>query len=363
MAPRYQLRLKDHEGNVVAINDHFISLRIVKTVNSPGFYELVLGQSNTLVPYFLLDAQIEMWRSDPQAEIDWYVEFEAFHRTVVRQAKKDGERLFRSYGSGYADLLWRRIIAGYAGTAYTDKSGVAETVAKEFVNEQASVGAGDRGFPGFYMQADAATGSSVELKRAWDILGDVLREISRMGGGDFAVVGTGPATFEFRWYDGQLGEDRSEGNTEGNPPIIFSIDLGNMALPIYSNPRSDEINLVYVGGEGEGTNRNVITRQELMAILDSPWNRREIFRDARNESTTAALEDKGDEVLEEEKKKESFWFEVIQTAACRYGRDYFLGDLVTARYMDVVRNKKIVSVKIEARQNRESISLVLADVP
>jgi len=176
-------------------------------------------------------------------------------------------------------------------------------------------------------------------------------------------VGTGPATFEFRWYDGQLGDDRRVGNMDGNPPIVFSLLLGNMALPIYVLARTDEANVVYVGGQGEGTSRVLEIRTDPATIADSPWNRREMFADARNEVTVAALQDKGDRKLEERQAEESFSFDVIQTHACVFGRDYFLGDLITARYSDIERDKKIVGVGIVVQENRDTISVELADVP
>ncbi|GAI16624.1 unnamed protein product, partial [marine sediment metagenome] len=114
---------------------------------------------------------------------------------------------------------------------------------------------------------------------------------------------------------------------------------------------------------GEGAARALEIRTDAGAIADSPWNRREMFADARNEDTAAALQDKGDRLLEERQAEESFSFDVIQTAACIYGRDYFLGDLVTARYGDIETDKKIVGVGIVVQENRDTISVELADVP
>ena len=366
MPARYQIRLKDTSGSVVAITDHFERLAYTKRVNKAGFYTLQVNEGAPFVAAIGLDYQLEVWRRDQAANIDWYLDFEAFHRTPVRQRDKRGKAIFRSYGVGYADLLRRRIVAGFASTAYTEKNGAAETVAKEFVTEQCTVG--DRAILGFSVEADGGSGANIQVTRAWRILLEVLQEASLMaqqkgGPGDFAVVGTGPGTFEFRWYDGQLGADRTVGNADGNAPIVFSILLGNMALPIYALARTDEANVIYVAGQGEGDSRALEIRTDPIAMADSPWNRREMFADARHEITAAALQDKGDRTLEEMQAQESFSFDVIQTEQTQYGRDYSLGDLITARYGAIERNKKIVGVGIVVEHNKDTISVELADVP
>lgn len=368
MPARYELRLKNHTGAQVAITDHFERLAYTKRVNAPGFYVLQMGEFDPFFGDLDLDYQLEVWRRDQARGIDWYLDFEGFHRTLTHQRTKDGKAISTSYGVGYAELLRRRILTGYAGTAYTRKNGRAETVAKEFVDEQCVSGAIFRAITGLTIETDGGNGAWVRLNRAWKNLLEVLQEISliaeRKGNpGDWGVVGTGPATFEFRWYDGQLGDDRTVGNAAGNPPIVFSLLLGNMALPVYSLARTDETTVIYVGGQGEGTGRALAIRGDAVAEVDSPWNRREMFADARNESSVAALRDKGDRLLEERQAEESFSFDVIQTTATLYGRDYFLGDLVTATYGDIERNKKIVSVGVVVQQDRDTISVELANVP
>lgn len=368
MPTRYQLRLKDITGAVVAVTDHFERLAYTKRVNTPGNYALQMGEFDPFLADFDLDYQLEVWRRNQAAGIDWYLDFEGFHRTITHQRTQQGKAISTGYGVGYADLLRRRILAGYAGTAYTEKSDPAETVAKEFVDEQCVSAPNARPIVGLTVEADGGNGATVELGRAWKNLLEVLQEITLMAAqkadpGDWAVVGTGAATFEFRWYDGQLGDDRTVGNIAGNPPIIFSILLGNMALPVYALARTDEANAIYVGGQGEGVARALEIRIDAAGIADSPWNRREMFADARNETTAAALRDKGDRLLEENQAEESFSFDVIQTTACIYGRDYFLGDLVTAVYGTIQRDKKIVGVGVVVQENRDTISVELADVP
>ena len=367
MAPIYHLRLKDQTGAVSAILTHWLSLTYTKRVNSVGSYTLMLDGDDSRVSLFALDAQIEVWRADPAQSIAWYADSEFLHRSTTRERLVSGEHRFTSAGRGYNDLLGRRIIAAAAGSAGAEKAGVAETVAKEYVDEQAGPGAGVRALYGFTVQADAAQGNSITFKRARRNLLEVLQEIALVGGGDFAVVGTGAAAFAFRWYDGQLGTDRTVGNSGGNPSVIFAVEFGNMGQPRYALSRLDEVNAVYVGGQGEGATRTVNERTDAAAIAASPWNRREAFRDARNESAAAGLNARGDEELESAQAKESFSFEVLQVPSCLYGKHYFLGDLVTGRFGTVQVDKKVLQVTVNvAAQGQggqiENISVELADV-
>jgi len=355
MPPIWQVRLKDQSGGLAAILEHWRRLRVNPVVNGVGGYELEFANlGDGLVDLFEPDCQLEFWRRDASAGVDWRKEFEAFHLDPRHWIDAQGVKHFRSRGVGYADLLNRRITAGYAGSPETTKSGQAETVIKEFVDEQAGPGAGTRAFQGLTIEADAAGGNDISLGRVYRKLLVVCQEIATIGGGDFAVVGTGPATFEFRWYDGQFGEDRRE-------DVLFSIPLGNMEEPDYALHRAEEANAVLVAGQGEGDDRERFWREDAAAQLASPWNRREEFVDARDLETTAGLESRAAARLEERRVTESLTFKVIQTVGTKYARDYNLGDLVRGEFDGHVVDQKIEGLIFTIDENQEQLEVVLQD--
>ncbi len=365
MPTTYHVWLKNVAGSRVAVLDDWVSLTYTRRVNSPGQYTLTINGDDPKVDLFELDGQVEVWRADLANGIDWYRDFEGLHRQEIREYLARGEHRYTSQGRGYLDLLARRIIYAAAGSAGADKTGAAETVAKAFVDEQAGAGAAvARQTTGLTVQADGATGNTVTMKRAYRNLLEVLQEIALVGGGDFDLVGTGGATFEFRWYNGQLGSDRTVGNIGGLAPVIFSLAHGNMAQPRYTLDRLDEVNAVYVGGQGEGATRTVEPRVDAVAMAASTWNRREAFRDARNEDAVGGLQSKGDAYLAEQQARQSLTFDVLQVPACLYGKHYFLGDLVTARFGTVEVDKKVIQVTVNVATGgqRESITVELADV-
>ena len=182
----------------------------------------------------------------------------------------------------------------------------------------------------------------------------------------------GAATYEFRVFDGQRTDrsltdlDPITGlNSAGNAPVIFALGFSNMALPLFSINRSTEANAVYALGQGEAGSRTVVLRQDLAAIADSPINRIEIIKNATQEDSTAGLDSVGDEALTENQKKETLRFNALQIEGTFYGKDYFWGDLITARYRTNEFNKKIVDVRVVVSNTQagENITLEFADIP
>jgi len=380
MAPRYQIRLKSVAGVQTAILTDWYRLDFHRRVNGVDSYSLQIDGDLSVVDLFVLDGQIEVWRSDLAASpaILLYLEFEGFHRTEVRRTTDEGRSLYSSIGLGYDDLLARRTILYYAGSAQTEKSAVGETAMKEFVDENAGPGATSPPrlltsgvMTGLVIQADVAGGGVWTGARAYRNLLDVLVEVARDSDVDFSIVGTGAATFEFQAKAAPWGEDRTTTgldpatglNGAGNAPVVFSLSLGNMGNPLYSKDRRQEVNAAIVLGQGQQTDRTVIQQIDAAAIGESTWNRVEGTNQGNSEDTVAGLQSIGDEVLAALQAKEVFVFDALQIPGLLYGRDYFLGDLVTARYKDIEQNKKIVGVLGIVENGLETIKLELSDVP
>lgn len=359
----WQIRLKAADGSLAAILDDYESFSAEKRVNAPSLYSLRMSGEDAKVALFELDGQLEFWRRWPEYAIDWTKEVEAFHRNASYIINVDGSFTFQSQGCGYIDLLDRRIVANFTGSAEARKFQLAETVAKEFVLEQVGADAGaGRVTVGLDIEADGAGGNTVYLARFSKNVLDILQEIARIGGGDFDIISTGEASFEFRWYDDQLGTDRSA-------TVTFSLPLGNMARPVLYIHRSAEKNAIWVGGQGQKTDRTLVWRTDAGTIDDSTWNRHELFTDARNvpRASVEGLEIKGDTLLDRYKSARVFDFDVLQTPSCLYGKHYFLGDLVTANFeagsIAFSATKKVVAVRFTINAQRgEVLTVETSDV-
>lgn len=377
MATRYRIDIKDQSGAKVAVLTDCKRLEINRVLNGISEHTLELDGNAAAVELLELDGQVEVWRRDIEASIPWTLEYEGFHRSLLRKTADNGESIFISHGMGYNHLLSRRIVCYPSSSAYTDKSGPGESVMKEYVDENAGPSATSpprlllSGLTqGLSIEADGAAGDNWEGAKAFQKLLDVCQEIANATGVDFGIVGIGQALFEFRAKLSPWGSDRSTAglnpatglNAAGNPPVVFSLEYGNMAASEYSLNRTGEVTAVISMGEGLAGNRLVALKTNAGALAESPWNQCESPRGASNEYTTAALESGSKAFLEENQAKESFVFGVMQIPGCLYGRDYFFGDLVTARYKAVERNKEIVGVNIVVEGGREDINLELSDV-
>jgi len=377
IAARYYVRLLKQNGSQIAIFDSFESLEFGQIVNDVGYHSLTLADDgDSRLDLFELDGQVEVYRSVPGVGLDWYAEFSGFHRKENRITGQGGKKIYSSSGVDYNELLVRRRIGYKGGTIRADKNAEAETVMKEYVEENCGASATvvngrevDGVFPGFAVQSDEGAGIVWAGRRPFDLLLDVLKDISNYSLIDFIVEGSGPAQFVFQTFEGQLGADRTtEGlsgklNGAGNPPVIFSVPYGNLQSLEYSLDRSTEGTVVFVLGAGEGSTRTIITRENSSAIASSPWNRRELSIPGSGQEFQYQLEALGDETLEEMKFMETFTFAPLQQPKQLYGLHYFLGDKVTMRYGDIERNKRIVSVKISVRGGRETITMDFADIP
>jgi hypothetical protein len=358
VASRWQVRLKNTSGALVAILTNHIGFNFQQRVNRTGSYairipgELSPGVPNPAIDLFDVDYQVEFWRSDQDAGIDWYREFAGFHRSPHYYTNEDGQVFWESLGRGYADLLNRRIVYAEAESDGASKEGAAETIAKAYVDENAGPAAGARAFPGFTVEADSATGNTIAFACAYKNLLGVIQDIADIGGGDFAVVpGAAPATFEFKWYDGQLGTDRSG-------TLVFSQGRGNLKLPDLRSSRLDEVTHVLVGGSGQEEERITIWREDAGRGSASPWNRIESFVDQRQESTASLLNAAGDAALELGRPKNTFQAEVIQIPGYYYGKDYFLGDLVTTVAFGHTAVKRVQGVNISYNPTSDAVEII-----
>ena len=375
MAWRYEVRVKDVAGAVVAIIDN-ATIEFTRKVNGVGNHRIDLSGASPHAATFVLDGQVEVWRRDQAQGIAWYQEYEGFHRTPVWFTTAEGDDRFNGLGVTYEDLLARRVILYPKDSAGAAKTGVGETVIKAYVNENAGPGATfpprsvvSGVTPGMTIQADLGAGATWQGDRAYENLLDVVREIANVTGVDFRVVGVGPALFQFR--AGDLATDRTVTglvpgtglNGAGNPPIVFALGFGNMIAPTYSLDRREEINVVLITGQGMTDDRTIIERTDAAAIVASPWNRHEAIKNGNQEDTLAGLQATGDAMLEVLSARQTLDMKVVQTPASLYGRDYFLGDLVTIQYKTVAVNRQIQEVHITAAEGRETIEITMGEPP
>lgn len=339
----------------------YLDLVYTKEVNAPGLCKFTLPAGYFVIPLLDDKALVEVWRRNPAAGIDWYCDFYGIYRAQKR-TYADSEK-FTATTPGLMQVLGWRHVAYFADTAdrvlYTTTT--VEHIMKSLVTYNCtSAGTVADGrfrlatisYPiTLSVEADLGRGTAVDLYACAykNVLTELQRLAGQYGDSDFDLVKTGDATAEFRYYDGQLGTDRTAS-------VVFALEYGNMANPEYTYDRINEATVIIAGGQGVAAAR--IIRNTRGPDYDAVKNNIEAFADGRHVATYAGLGDLGLRWADEKRARQSFDYDVIQTASCRYGRDYFLGDLVTATWNDIVVTQQIAGVTVTARDDgSESIGI------
>lgn len=368
MPTRYLVRLYSLvDRSLVAVFDDFNSLTVEKRLNGISTHTLSMDSRDPRVALFELDALVQVQRNVPEAGIDWATEYIGFHRTPQYQLTEGGRHLFTSYGRSLEDLLNRRALLYFAPYL---KSGPADDVMKSYVNENLGPLAVTPNrlrngvVAGFAVAANESLGPTWEGSRAYRNLLEIVKDISSASHVDFSIEPTALGT-EFRTYFPQRGVDRSVTANpagSGRPSLIFSPEFGNMANVNYIKSRTEEATTVLVTGAGVMAARNYYIESSA-ALADSPINDIEITHDARNETVFGGLVYVAHQELEQNAAQESISFDAVQTPAAVYGRDYFMGDIVTVRFADanVQFDKKILGLNINVADGKETIRFAFGD--
>lgn len=214
---------------------------------------------------------------------------------------------------------------------YWTNTGAAETVIRDLVNANAGPGAlSDRQVPGLVLPASQARGSVLTSQLRLDVLLEAVWGIARAGGLGVHVVQDDVTTdLLLRFYEpADLGDQ-----------VRFGAEIGNLAAYEYS-AQPPEVTDVIVAIGGEGIDRRFYRYQDRDALW--PDVVAEEVLDARDLSQEPgdgdedwvdpdeASEQRAMERLHEGRAQASVSFEPIDTEGLQFGRDYGLGDVVTA---------------------------------
>jgi len=154
--------------------------------------------------------------------------------------------------------------------------------------------------------------------------------------------------FEFRTYTGQRGQNH--GRASGDPRLVGK-QYGNLSQATFGTYHAEERNCVLVAGQGEEDARTLVTRSNNKRMFASKWNRREYFKDSRDDSTTAALEADGDAALDEFRPKQVLTGTLHDTPGMQFGIHYQFGDVLSAEAFGYFVDCHVGSVRVRVDQD------------
>lgn len=318
-----------------------------------------------------LDARLVVWRKPPGGHK--YLDFAGLVRSSPRPElyQRGNEMYCLLRGYSYNHLLKRRVIEGFATSPEASKSGAAESVMKEYVDEAmgpSAAAARDISAWGFTIQNDDGLGTAIDKAASYKNLLDTLKDIS----GDshstpstatyFGIVPTGSGwPMEFQTRLEMLGNDHRHpsgpsGVTGAQGPVVISLDRQNVDNVILIHSRMDEYNFVYGLGPGEGYERNIQTATSGVWSGASPLNRIEQTVNASNCGTNAEVTAMATAKLWDGRPRRSFSASIVDAPGTIYGLHYGFGDYLTASIMGYVFDCRVEAVTVRVADRDETIT-------
>lgn len=367
--PTYQIEVYSPvTGALLRVIDpaDFFEISYTRKLNDVGSIAFTLPYTAEFESLFQLDYLVDVHRENPDTGLlnkdETY-----FVRYIERFRQGADERLVIG-GFSVMHLLDRRLIDPdddpNAAAGFSAKTGAADVVMRSYALEQLGTSASvNRQAPDFEVFPVAGVGDPVFIKKGYDRLLKVLQELGDAGNMDFhcdRIAGR-----IIRLTIERIGQDkRKSANYPGSEWVGLDPDRGNLQSPSLILDRKKEKNTVYGLGEGDGANRRIV-KLTSAAVSDSPFNRIEFVKDAKNseQADNADLQTEARAALRENAVKTKLEFTVGGAIPGNtYKRDWDLGDKVTVEWGLVSRDVRITEVDISLDDNGEGIAVTVEDV-
>jgi len=319
------------------------------TVNEPGLLEFNVLGTHSLLSGLQYGDYIEVRRRNRAHGLDWYTEFYALFQNIEYRAKPYDVAKITCPGIlhllTHRTVLYPKYIANLS--AFDVVKG--ETVMKRIVNfnagASATTGNGrlrNGAISTFSVETDLARGNTIDYECAYKNVLSAVQEVAVLAGADFNIVSTTPGQWQFRYYPGQLGTDRTS-------TVLFSLERDNIINPVLTVDRSTLATVAVAVGEGVGSDR--ISRVETSS--EFPGIDIELYVDAGDRNTQTSLQNKAKSALDTTKTSTTLQFKPRQVPSSIYGVHYKLGDKVKARYKGFTITPKVQSITVRISENGE----------
>ena len=367
MSSSYAVWAVSPVGERLVLLGRLVRLESTNTVNAVGIQKIRLKNDFDLARFIQEDTRIEVWRRVGDGNLTIDSETVWFVRDWEEVLNRAGRNVnITAYSAN--DEIDRPIVAYASGTAQAKKTDLPlDDAMKAFIRENLGELATDptRNFSTYISVApDLSQAPVSSISAAWDDVLRTLRDLAqdsdekgvRLFFGMVYNPNNGIITFETRIN--QWGVDHS---VNKDSRVILSVLAGTLSEIRQKTITSVEKNVMYVGGQGPGINRDIVTAVDVGRLAVSPLNRRERFVNATQvkKGNFAELRAIGDARLKENRLVELFSAKVRDSKAVKFGREYKLGDRVLVETTNRIFPARIDTVKTLVERGRETINVGL----
>lgn len=320
------LYILDPNFNAIAVLDYYESLIWTERYYREGDFEIYTTARKDIIETLKEDNYI--WTKDSEDTM-------IIEQVQLSSDVENGDD-FIVTGRSLVSILHRRII-----WTQTVLSGNFQDEIERLLNENViNPTIPERKIPNFIFQKstdERITSLTLESTQCFgEDLYEVISTLCEMKEVGFKVVLSDANEFIFSLY---VGEDRSYDQFK-NPYVIFSSNFDNIINSNYLESKKTLKTVTLVAGEGEGSERKTIVVPSDAEKAKTGLNRREMFSDAGDISSSvdgetisdseynAQLTQRGEEELSKNIITKSFEGEVDTTELFQYGVDFYKGDIV-----------------------------------
>lgn len=348
----YEVRLINLDGDIVAVFDTpaLQQLRYTRVLNDVGTCQLTVAWTDSRAALFQQDCLLEIVR-------DGLVE-ETFILKLWEKLEDNGLEWLVAHGVSLEWLLLARPIDPrndpLAAGGYSTKSGAADDVIAEYVEEQAVTASGWQAVPNLTVNGTGSIGVTVGSRLAWKNLLKEMQSLANVGAVDFWFARTSGRSLTF--YAGMRGSDLTrDTNWPGNAFYVFSPESGNMREPsLKKDWRKAATNVYLLQGGNDDTGREVYEASNGYESV-TPFGYFAIVADARQAESATEYLTQANDLLVEKRDVTTFGFD-IGRAVAHYRALWNLGDRVTAEWDGYTEDLRIAQVEVRVSGDSETVT-------
>lgn len=313
--------LHEETRDIIDMIDSYESVLWIPRYNDVGQFEIYTPANEKTLSLLKHDRYVKRLDSDMVGIIE---------KVRIETTAENGDYIIAT-GQSLESIIARRVV-----WSMTNVSGTVEKCLLKLFNENIINPAQTyRKIDDFVFTESGLGSESVTAQYTGDNLLDVTQTLCKLYGYGFKVTLNDENQFDFKLYK---GVNRSYTQNE-NSFVVFSPSFENIVSSNYEHDKTPLKNCCRIGGEGEGSARVFTELGDTLRGLE----RREVFVDARdvsrdNGETSLTLSEyetlliaRGDESLVEYSETTLFEGEVESQRQFIFGRDFFLGDIVTVQ--------------------------------